>query len=633
MNQLAKSSSAYLQQHAQNPVNWWPWGAEALESAAAQGQWLLVSIGYSTCHWCHVMEHEIFEDAECAAFMNQHFKNIKVDREERPDLDHAYMQAALALNGQGGWPLNVICLPDGRPIWASTYLPKSRWLGALQRLVEVQQNQQEVAAPYAQRLADALEAAARIPAPQKEELPVLTEDMVAAERARWDRDHGGFKGAPKFPLPSHWVHLMALGVEGTAKHSIQAQAEKTVEAIFYSGSYDGVRGGLFRYSTDAVWKVPHFEKMAYDNGLWLRLCAHLHAQSPSEVTAQAFDRTAEWLQRELLLENGLFAAAMDADTDGVEGGSFTWTNSALEDALGAESAAHFRQLLEAQGASWEGRWILHGHPAQGRPASDWTDYLEALKPIALERPLPFRDPKCIQAWNAWICSGLAEGAHLFPAWKALALASAEAHWATFQPGPTGSPHVKYPGKSAEGQAFLDDLAASAHACIAVAQLTGQVIWLHRAVSLVEAAEAHWTGEAYAFAAHRQDDPAFLVHFDWEDDVLPSAQATLASCLLRLGHLLGRPEWAKRARSLVHRALSHESLAAERAWSWWALAPWTEDSAEHLLVREGLTLEHRPKHPLWGPSELPADVYGQVCTLQACTLVLKSKTELDAYLRP
>ena len=221
MNQLAKSSSAYLQQHAHNPVNWWPWGAEALESAAAQGQWLLVSIGYSTCHWCHVMEREIFEDAECAAFMNQHFKNIKVDREERPDVDHAYMQAALALNGQGGWPLNVVCLPDGRPVWASTYLPKSRWLGALERLVEVQQNQQEVAAPYAQRLADALEAAARIPAPQKEELLVLTEDMVAAERARWDLDHGGFKGAPKFPLPSHWMHLMTLEGTGTAKRAIQ----------------------------------------------------------------------------------------------------------------------------------------------------------------------------------------------------------------------------------------------------------------------------------------------------------------------------------------------------------------------------------------------------------------------------
>ncbi|HAB35249.1 MAG TPA: thioredoxin domain-containing protein, partial [Cryomorphaceae bacterium] len=158
MNQLARSHSAYLLQHAHNPVDWWPWGAEALEAAAAQGQWLLVSIGYSTCHWCHVMEHEIFEDQECAEFMNAHFKNIKIDREERPDVDHAYMQAALALNGQGGWPLNVICLPDGRPVWASTYLPKDRWLGALERLVAVQQNQEGVAGPYAQRLTEALEA-------------------------------------------------------------------------------------------------------------------------------------------------------------------------------------------------------------------------------------------------------------------------------------------------------------------------------------------------------------------------------------------------------------------------------------------------------------------------------------------
>lgn len=632
MNQLAPSSSAYLQQHAQNPVHWWPWGAEALEAAAAQGQWLLVSIGYSTCHWCHVMEHEIFEDAECAAFMNQHFKNIKVDREERPDIDHAYMQAALALNGQGGWPLNVVCLPDGRPVWASTYLPKARWLGALERLVEAQQRQQEVAGPYAQRLADALEAAARIPSPKEAGFPVLTEEMMAAERARWDRDHGGFKGAPKFPLPAHWMHLMTLEMEGPTKRAIEQQAEKTVEAIFNSGSYDRVRGGLFRYSTDAVWKVPHFEKMAYDNGLWLRLCAKLYAHTSSERTAQAFERTAEWLQREMRLENGLFAAAMDADTDGVEGGSFTWADSALEDALGTEAAYRLRKLLESQGAFWEGRWILHWHPAQGRPTLDWTSHLEALKPFALKRSLPFRDPKCIQAWNAWICSGLAEGAALIPAWKDFALTSAEAHWATFQPGVTGSPHVKYPEKSAEGQAFLDDLAASAHAYIAVAQLTGQGVWLHRAASLVEAADAHWTGEAYTFAAHRQDNPAFLVHYDWEDDVLPSAQSTMASSLLRLGHLLGRATWVERARSLTQRALSHESLSAERAWSWWALAPWVGENAEHVIIREGEMPEHPPTHPLWGPGDLPADVYGQVCTMQACTLALKTKDEFDAYLR-
>ena len=631
MNQLARSHSAYLLQHAHNPVDWWPWGAEALEAAAAQGQWLLVSIGYSTCHWCHVMEHEIFEDQECAEFMNAHFKNIKIDREERPDVDHAYMQAALALNGQGGWPLNVICLPDGRPVWASTYLPKDRWLGALERLVAVQQNQEGVAGPYAQRLTEALEAAGQIPTPTDADLPTLSVSMRSEEAARWDTEHGGFRGAPKFPLPGHWLHLLGVQSAGEAWPEVLDQATKTVGAIYYSGSYDGVRGGLFRYSTDGVWKVPHFEKMAYDNGLWLRLCARLYERDQQEVFASAFHQTAEWLLREMRLEDGLFAAAMDADTQGIEGGSFTWTFEELEAALGPEDAKSFRRILEAQGAAWGQRWVIHWHPAQGLPPSAWTDRLSALKPSAMERALPFRDSKCIQAWNAWIVSGLAEGARLFPDYQAVAFEAAEAHWATFKPGEYGSPHVKYPEKHASGQAFLDDLAASAHACISLAQGTGKMMWLERAVAFVEAAENHWNGSAYFFATPRQEDPAFIAHYDWEDDVLPSAQSTMASCLLRLGHLLGRPEWTERACALVARALSHPSLASDRAWSWWELAPWTRPEAAHLLLREGLSLERSPNHPLWGPGDLPANVYGQVCTMKACTLVLNSKSDLDAYL--
>ncbi|MFM1884586.1 MAG: hypothetical protein RL168_770, partial [Bacteroidota bacterium] len=420
MNQLARSNSAYLQQHAHNPVNWWPWGAEAIESAASQGQWLLVSIGYSTCHWCHVMEREIFEDADCASFMNAHFKNIKVDREERPDLDHAYMQAALALNGQGGWPLNVICLPDGRPVWAGTYLPKERWLGALQRLVEVQQNQVEVAGPYAQRLAEALEAAGSIPTPPSLKIPPLVDSMMASESSKWDLDHGGFRGAPKFPLPSHWVYLLEVSTFRGTWPKAYSQAKKTLEAIFYSGSYDSVRGGLFRYSTDGVWKVPHFEKMAYDNGLWLRLCAQLYAHDPQSIYATAFKRTADWLLREMRLDDGLFAAAMDADTDGIEGGSFTWTSSDLEAALGQTEATSFLKLLETQGASWDHRWIIHWHPSQRLPTKNWLQHVAALRPAAMARSLPFRDPKCIQAWNAWLVSGLAEGALHFPPFRAIA---------------------------------------------------------------------------------------------------------------------------------------------------------------------------------------------------------------------
>ena len=633
MNGLAQSDSAYLQQHAHNPVQWWPWSAESLEAAAAEGQWLLVSIGYSACHWCHVMEREIFEDAECAAYMNAHFRNIKVDREERPDVDQAYMAAALALSGQGGWPLNVVCLPDGRPIWASTYLPKDRWLSALAKLVEIRDHHADVPGPYAQKLVDALEGAA---------LPASADGLTAwapeawpwtEDAPAWDPDHGGLRGAPKFPLPALWASLHRLPPHAPYA-AAQTHSVKTLRAIFHSGSYDALRGGLFRYSTDAAWHVPHFEKMAYDNGLWLRWAAQIFSITGDTRDRRAFEATANWLLREMQRSDGLFCAALDADTDGKEGASYVWTEAELEAALGSPRSAEALNLLRAQGPTWEGSHVLHWHPLEGRPSEAWTSLLEALRPAALARPLPFRDDKSVHAWNAWIGVGLLEGALHIPAWKESALGAAEAHMAQFGPVEGRCAHVSYSGKPAQGWAFLDDLAGSLALCMAAAQLSLDPQWIARSEALLAYAdEHHWDGHAYLYAAKTQPEPAFLAQYDWEDDVLPSAQAQLARALIYVGHLRTNPGMLERAKDLVARA-AHVAASPAQSMSWWSLVPSLAPGTEHLLLPASYSHPVRiPAHWwLWGPAEVEVPPFGQVCHESACTLAFETESSLHAYLQ-
>lgn len=629
VNNLAQSDSAYLQQHANNPVDWWPWNAESLEAAAAQGQWLLVSIGYSACHWCHVMEREIFEDADCASYMNAHFRNIKVDREERPDIDQAYMDAALALSGQGGWPLNVVCLPDGRPIWASTYLPKERWLAALEQLVGIREEHADLPGPYAQRLVDALEASL-LPSSQTLPLPQSLDELPAWDSA-WDPDHGGFRGAPKFPLPALWTEVARLpraGKDGP-DHSLM-----TLRSILRSGSYDALRGGLFRYSTDPVWQVPHFEKMAYDNGLWMRWAAAAYARKSEPFFAEAFKSTAEWLFREMRLPSGLFAASLDADYAGQEGRSYTWTESELESSLDADCAARAIQLFKAQGPAWENQWILHRHPQENdlKVHQAWEDLLVDLRPHALQRSLPFRDDKSVHAWNAYIVVGLAEGALHFPPWKARAVESAKAHWEAFGADHGTIGHVVYPGKTTQGRAFLDDLAATMACCIAMAQLTLDPLWVDRCDALIQQANSgHWDGQAYTFSHRDQAEPAFMNHYDWEDDVLPSAQAGIARTLIYLGHLRQRSDYLQRARHLIVAAnLSEREV--RQSLSWWSLIPWVQDHVEHLIIKPKAHLMHAlPAHFwLWGPGETVKGPFGQLCHMTACTLAFETDTDLHAY---
>jgi uncharacterized protein YyaL (SSP411 family) len=357
MNRLKHSASLYLQQHADQPVHWNEWGNEALEGAAAKGQWLLVSIGYSTCHWCHVMAHEVFEDSEVAAYLNTHFTSIKVDREERTDLDHAYMAASLAMTGQGGWPLNAVCLPDGRPVWTCTYLPKERFLQALVELNALKQTHSLRAEDYAEEVRKAIQEAHRDP----DHTSGLDRSSVREQiPSAWDAFWGGFRGVPKFPLPSTWSAVWCWSLLQDWPEG-RAHVLRTVNTIAVSGTYDVVRGGITRYSTDGAWVVPHFEKMLYDSAQFASLCAAVD----SPLARTCLEETLEFMERDLLRPDGLFSAALDADHPNGEGRHSTWTDAELDEALGRTDAQVWREHLVRESRVHEGGWVLAFGPAGG----------------------------------------------------------------------------------------------------------------------------------------------------------------------------------------------------------------------------------------------------------------------------
>ncbi|MDO9038084.1 MAG: DUF255 domain-containing protein, partial [Lutibacter sp.] len=339
-NSLINETSPYLLQHAHNPVNWYAWNKETLALAKNENKLLLISVGYSSCHWCHVMEHESFENEEVAAVMNKHFVNIKVDREERPDVDQVYMNAVQLITGRGGWPLNCVALPDGRPIWGGTYFPKDNWISALEQLAKLYDETPEKAIEYAERLTDGV---------RNSDLVSLNENQVEFSKAdlersvrEWkqnmDLDLGGRKGAPKFPMPNNYQYLLIYAVR-SGDNEILDYVNTSLTKMAYGGIYDQIGGGFSRYSVDAKWHVPHFEKMLYDNGQLVSLYAEAYQATKNELYKKTVYQTLEFIERELTTQEGAFYSSLDADSINEEGkleeGAFyVWTQNELKTILG-----------------------------------------------------------------------------------------------------------------------------------------------------------------------------------------------------------------------------------------------------------------------------------------------------------
>jgi uncharacterized protein YyaL (SSP411 family) len=520
MNRLAQETSPYLLQHADNPVDWHPWGEEALGRARDEGKPLLVSIGYSACHWCHVMERESFDDEATAGLMNELFVNVKVDREERPDVDAVYMDAVVALTGQGGWPLTVFLTPDGEPFYGGTYFPPEPRHGlpsfrqVLQAVADVYRERPEDVAAQAEALIGALRRSGETD-PSWD--PLTDALLTEAERgllAQLDPRWGGFGHAPKFPPASALEFLLRRGRLDAVR--------LTLDGMAAGGMHDLVGGGFHRYSVDAEWLVPHFEKMLYDNALLVPPYLHAWLLTGEERFREVAERTLEYMVRELRLPGGGFASAQDADTDGVEGLTYTWTT---EEGAPAELLQPFER----------GRSILRGELDE--------EIRARLLAIREQRPQPALDDKVIASWNGLALAALAEGARRLGRGDLLAAAvelgellAVDPLWRTMRDG-----RAKYPG-------YLDDYANVAHGLYELHVATGDPRWLREARRVaLSAVDRFGDPERGGFFLTPADGEQLVARQKaFDDNPTPAGSSMLAFVLLRLARIWGDDELERQA---------------------------------------------------------------------------------------
>ena len=532
MNRLAQETSPYLLQHADNPVEWYAWGDEAFERARAEDKPVLLSIGYAACHWCHVMEHESFEDEETAALMNERFVNVKVDREERPDVDSLYMEAVVALTGHGGWPMTVFLKPDGSPFFGGTYFPPEPRHGlpsfrdVLEAISSLYRDRRGAVDGSASQLRNALEQASRV-TPSTEP---LTEDILreasTALRRQFDPEWGGFGGAPKFPPASTLEFLLRMHLRGDDE--ALPMVTKTLDAMAAGGMYDLVGGGFHRYAVDRTWLVPHFEKMLYDNALLASTYLHAWALTGEGRYRSVVEATLDYVLRELALPQGGFASAQDADTEGVEGLTFTWT---AEEGVPDELLHPFE----------DGRSIIRGELDE--------ELRQRLFELREGRPKPLRDDKAIASWNGLLLAALAEAGRRFDRddWLDVARRLAEFLLGPLS-GDRGRLYRTYREGAAKNTGFLEDYADVANGLYELHVATGELRWLEESVRLARlAVELFGDDERGGFFLAPADGEELIARQKgFDDHPTPSGNSMLAFILLRLARIYGDPELERQA---------------------------------------------------------------------------------------
>ena len=577
-NRLADSLSPYLRQHADNPVDWWEWSPEALAAARAQDRPIFLSVGYAACHWCHVMAHESFEDEQVAAALDEAWVSIKVDREERPDIDAVYMQATQALTGHGGWPMTVLLTPEGDPFFAGTYLPKGDLLRLLDAAGDAWRTRRDELTTSAGTIAARLRemTATSNPSPLGEDdLARAVEQLTAAR----DPAHGGFGGAPKFP-PSMVLQWLLRHHARTGSTSALAMVEETCEAMARGGLHDQLAGGLARYSVDAAWVVPHFEKMLYDNAQLLRVYARWHAATGAPTARRVADGIADVLLRDLGTDQGAFASALDADTPvagtdlawmPTEGATYVWTPQQLADVLGADDGARAAELL---GVSEPGTFERGTSTLQMLADPDeqwWDDVRQRLLAARAARPQPARDDKVVTSWNGLAIAALAEAAALLQRPELLAAATrcAEHVLAThLVDGRLRRTSIAGRTSSADGQ--LDDHGDLAEGLLALHQADGDVRWLEAAVDLLEQALDRFRDEAGTWHDTAHDAETLMTRPRTEtDNAEPAGVSAVAGALLTAAALTGRTDLREAA--LTALAQPGQIARAEPRFAGWTLA--------------------------------------------------------------
>lgn len=586
-NRLAQSPSLYLRQHAANPVFWQPWDEAALQQAKAENKLLIISIGYAACHWCHVMEHESFMDQEVAAMMNAHFVSIKIDRESRPDLDALYMDALQILTGRGGWPLNVVCLPDGRPVYGGTYFPRTQWLSALGQLSKMWQQEPERVTAYANRLETAL-----LEIAPNQQQALLTADLLQKGMSNWqksyDAEAGGMLPAPKFPVPGWW-RFMLFYSQFFGDEKAKTQAHFSLIRMAAGGMYDQLAGGFCRYSVDEAWRIPHFEKMLNDNAQMLSLYAEAYRQQPHPRYRTVVYASIQWLEDAMLLENGLYAASLDADSEGEEGKYYVWTKRELQLALNEGEYVLAEAYFDLQQtARWEGPLLVLQCSEMGADSPDINQIKEKLRNHRDKRIAPLRDEKALLAWNALLVEGLLEAYATFGETKWLQSASALASkLLTFHENGQWY-RVNFHGSLSQ-PAFSEDLVYTAWAFFRLYQLNGQSTWLDACLDLVKEIDKLYIDEATGFLRFSaKQEPDWNKRLaDVSDHVQPSPGSVYARLCEVLGRIYPLEDYSRRAQTQLQKMAGKfgEHLRFYPNWAYLGLQFLGERAMVHIAGKE------------------------------------------------
>jgi uncharacterized protein YyaL (SSP411 family) len=594
-NRLAGETSPYLLQHANNPVDWFPWGPDALARSKLLDRPIFLSIGYAACHWCHVMERESFENETTAAFLNGRFVSVKVDREERPDLDQVYMAAVQAMTGGGGWPMSVFLTPDGEPFYGGTYFPNEprhgmpSFLQVLEGVDRAWHEQRSEVQGAGQRLVEALAAQNRVGAAAGDPTPALLEAAVAGIQGSFDAHNGGWGTAPKFPQPMTIEFLLRRAV-ATGDARPLAIARRSLDAMADGGIRDQLGGGFHRYSTDAEWLVPHFEQMLYDNAQLARVYGHAWALTGDARYRAVAEGALDYMTRELTTADGAFAASQDADTEGVEGATFVWSADEIAETLG-EDAALFAEHYEVNPlGNWEGKTILRrtspeaGGDVEGRLAEARRRLFERRR----ARPQPARDDKALAAWNGLAIAAFAEAGRLFEEERYVdaATRAAEAIVGGLL-GDDGRLGRSWKDGRAVGQGVLEDYTHLADGLLALYEATFDERWFTTARALMDRVLDHFADSAGGWFDTADDHERLVTRpKDLQDNAVPSGNAMAATVLLRLAAWTGEGRY----RTAAERAIRTVAPFAERYPT--AFAQWLSaidfalgDAVEVALVGE------------------------------------------------
>ncbi len=571
-NDLINETSPYLLQHAHNPVNWHAWNDETLELAKKENKLLLISVGYSACHWCHVMEHESFEDSAVAAIMNENFINVKVDREERPDVDQVYMNAVQLLTGRGGWPLNCVALPDGRPIWGGTYFPKDDWINALTQLADLYKNEPEKAEEYATKLTEGIQQTGLITL--NEEAAIFDKEELQSAIEKWlptmDLKNGGRTGAPKFPMPGNIDFLLRYAVQ-SENQEIMDYVNTSLTQIAYGGIFDHVGGGFARYSVDDHWHVPHFEKMLYDNAQLVSLYSKAYLVTKNPLYKDVVYRTIDFVETELYKDIGAFYSSLDADSHNEageleEGAFYVWNKEQLASILG-EDFTLFANYYNVNGyGKWEDDkyhlirsvstddFCKENNIMESELKEKLNKWQHTLSQERNKRDKPRLDDKTLTSWNALMLKGYVDAYRVFKEEKFLQMALKNAHFIQNKMvKEDGGLYRNFKNGQSNIEAYLEDYATVIDAFISLYEVTLEESWLLSAKQFTDYSFDHFYDDnsKMFFFTSNNEQGLIARKIETDDNVIPSSNSIMANNLFKLGHYYGNKYYSENAEAMLN----------------------------------------------------------------------------------